>query len=229
MFIRAFIATFIAISFLMIGCSGEPPRKTTPPIVRTTPTATPTPTPTVTKVELSEAESKKLVKVSVSGSGLESVQLSLESMSNDSLEIKITPGTIFKASSGGTQNMVVRAERTIQLKSRGSKESLTIDAACANMNKATPEGNDTFSISQTAASEDLQKLLTLPEFRKQNFRIQQFAIWTITDNPSKYGYVGIGASTYGGYGSAPSESEFQSIKKMFEEAGISTKKYRALR
>ena len=61
-----------------------------------------------TVVELADAISKNLVKFSASGDGLESVNVTLESLSDDLLKISIVPGTIFEPGSRGTQNMVVR-------------------------------------------------------------------------------------------------------------------------
>lgn len=61
--------------------------------------------------------------------------------------------------------------------------------------------------------------------RPPGLRVQQFAIWTITDNPTKDGYVGIGSF---GFGSGPGKTELARIKALFKAAGIPTTKYRAL-
>ena len=55
---------------------------------------------------------------------------------------------------------------------------------------------------------------------------QQLAIWTITDNPTRDGYVGLG---YFGVGSGPSNAEIKEIKALFRAAGIDLDKYRAVR
>jgi hypothetical protein len=88
-----------------------------------------------------------------------------------------------------------------------------------------PDENDTFTISIVPAPEDLIKLLNLPDFHNETFRVQQFAIWTITDNPPRDGYVGLG---YFGFGSGPNDEEMQKIQALFEKAGIPTGKYQAL-
>ena len=62
-------------------------------------------------------------------------------------------------------------------------------------------------------------------FGDETFRFQQFAIWTITDNPSRDEYVGL---VYFGLGSGPSDEEMLTIDALFEAAGISTAKYQAL-
>jgi len=184
------------------------------------------PKPHATKVELSEATSKDLVQVTGSGDGLESINVTLQSKSNDPLEVTVQPGTIFEALSGGTQSMVTREERSVTLESSGSTQSLTIDAACANMHLNMPGEGDRFSIRKTPPSDDLKKLVTVPGFHSEPFRVQQFAIWTITDNPDRSGYVEIGETDFG---SGPGEEEIQKIRVLFGKAGISTEKYRALR
>lgn len=189
--------------------------------------ATPTPlppTPTPLTVELSEAQAQGLTQVSITGRGLERIQVALESLSAEPLQIIILPGTIFQAHTAGTQNMVVRQRQVAYLPSRGTKDSLTLLAACANMELGVPEESDGFSISTAAVPEDLIKLLSLPAFLNEDFRVQQFAIWTITDNPPRGGYVGLG---YFGVGSGPDAEEMQRIRALFQQAGIPTDRYQA--
>jgi hypothetical protein len=74
--------------------------------------------------------------------------------------------------------------------------------------------------------EDLIRLLTEPSFSGQEFRVQQFAIWTITDNPGRYGYVGL--SRFGISGTGPSDEEMELIRQLFTSAGIPLEHYQAL-
>lgn len=176
-------------------------------------------------VELCEAEGKGLIRVVTSGYGLEFVKLLLESLSADPLEVTILPGTILVANSPGTQSMVIREKEIVVLKSRGSKKSLLLKAACASMELAVPDEDDTFVIKKPLI-EDLVKLLALPDFESETFRVQQFAIWTITDNPGRYDYVAIGTL---GNETSPTREEMCRIQALFLKAGISTDKYLALR
>lgn len=187
---------------------------------------TPTFSATPMTIELHEAETRGVVKVEITGDGLEWIRIVLESMFDVPLEVTILPGTIFEAQSAGTQDMVVREAQTALLGTRGSRQSLTIPVACANMELGMPDGEDRFTIGRAPVSEDLIKLLNLPEFRDETFRVQQFAIWTITDNPTRDGYVGLG---YFGAGSGPDDEEMERIRTLFARAGISIDKYRALR
>jgi hypothetical protein len=121
--------------------------------------------------------------------------------------------------------MMVRRPRVVELPSRGSKESLTLSVACANMELNAPEESDHFAVNTAPVPKDLIKLLNLPAFLEEPFRVQQFAIWTITDNPPRGGYVGLG---YFGVGSGPDEEEMQRIRALFQQAGIPTDRYQAL-
>ena len=169
------------------------------------------------KLDLSEAVSEGFVEIKASGRGLEFVEVSLESKSADPLEVTIPVGLIFEAHTAGTQNMVVRKETVVTLRGRGNTESLRID---------TPGESDTFSVSERPPPEDLKKLLKLRQLNAESFRVQQFAIWTITDNPTRNGYVGFGQF---GFGSGPNDDEIQRIRRLLESAGIPPENYRALK
>ncbi len=103
--------------------------------------------------------------------------------------------------------------------------NLDIDAACANMELDAPEESNILALSTEVPPEDLVKLLYLPDFHEETSRVRQFAIWTITDNPERDGYMGIGTF---GLGSGPRDEEIDRIRVLFEKAGILTDKYKAL-
>jgi hypothetical protein len=138
----------------------------------------------------------------------------------------VLAGTIFRPRKKSTQDMVTRKEATVALRSRGEAVTISVAAACADMNRSVPDEKDDFALSTTAAPPVLMKLLRLPEFQKEDFRVQQFAIWTITDNPKPGGYVRIGAF---GVGSGPDKEELQRIRDLFKKAGISAGYYPALK
>ena len=83
--------------------------------------------------------------------------------------------------------------------------------ACANMRLDAPSGGEAYIVKIEPPAEELRKLMGLPEFQDASFRLQQFAIWTITDNPAKSQYVGLGT---GGEGSLPSNIELQTIASL---------------
>jgi hypothetical protein len=71
-------------------------------------------------------------------------------------------------------------------------------------------------------AEELSKLLGLPEFMDSLFRLQQFSIWVITDNPPRGGFMGLGSADQG---SPPSADELVQIRQWFETAGIAVENY----
>ena len=180
---------------------------------------------TAVYVELIDAKNIGLVEVNACGVGsLEAIKLSLTSKSDDVLEIAILPGTIFDSQSVSIQGMVVITDKLWILYPRETV-SISVGAACANMRLSMPDEKDTLTLRMTPASGDLMKLLNLPDFHKETYRVQQFAIWTITDNPGRDDYIGIG---FVGMASGPSNAEIERIRVLFQKAGIPTDKYKTL-
>ena len=177
------------------------------------------------ELELAEAAARGLVQFAVTGNDLANIKLTLESRRDDPIVVVIPVGAIFMAESANLQNMMVRTEQRVRLDSSDREVSLTIPVACVNMERQVPAASDRLRLSMAAAGGDLIKLVRLPDFQSQSFRIQQFAIWTITDNPSRSEFVGIGSF---GVGSGPDAQEIQTIRNLFKQAGIQIDKYRAL-
>lgn len=187
------------------------------------PIVTPTPTSTPTSIDLQTAITQGMVQVTVDGISLQQIRLTLKSNTYQPLEITIKPGTTFLSQSSNVQNMVSLYPTTISLAANANTYK-TLSVACISMNLDTPTSQNTFTIG-SSTSEDLLKLLNLKAFQDATFRVQQFAIWTITDNPTRNGYVGLGTDLTG---SGPSDAEMQSILQLFLTAGINIQNYRAL-
>ena len=152
-----------------------------------TPTSTPTPTP-VPMFDLATAITSGLVQASITGSNLQNVYIILNSNSDNSINITIPAGTVFNSLSASAQNMIALSTQNLILTPHGTV-SRTFSAACINMHLDTPNGQNSFTVRTTPTSEDLIKLLNLSNFNSETTRIRQFAIWTITDNPTRYGYT----------------------------------------
>jgi len=197
------------------------PRPTVPP--ETEPAATPE--PTAREITLSDALAAGLVDMTAAGQNLEELSLTLESLTDEPLDVVVPPGLVFEPAAGTTQPMVVITEAVVSV-APGESSSWTIDVACASMHLDQPDDSDAFTISTGAASARLLRLLAVPDFADASFRVQQFAIWTITDNPARTGYVGLGSF---GVGSGPSNDEMAEIKALFKKAGLDVTDYRALR
>jgi hypothetical protein len=176
----------------------------------------------LTKSNLLEAITNGWVIASISGDGLSKIDISLKPQVDFNLELSIEPGTVFESQSGGIQNMVLRQGTVVVLKP-SIEISLELEVSCANMELKQPSSTDTFVVSQGETSNNLLKLLNLPEFRFESGRVQQFSIWAITDNPTLYGYTGI-TDEYG-LGSGPTYDEVEKMRSLFQTAGIDTSQY----
>ena len=176
--------------------------------------------------KLVAAQNEGLIEVSAYGAdSLQSIKLDITSSSDDPLNVAILAGTIFGAQSASVQSMVVRVGKVVLVEPNETVMNIGLYAACANMRLSMPDEDDVLVVGAESAPEDLVKLLDLPDFHNEAFRVQQFAIWTITDNPTRGGYVGLG---YFGFGSGPDDEEMGKIRVLFEKAGIETDKYQAL-
>lgn len=181
------------------------------------------------EVGLLEAINKGMIKVKVTGAGLESIGIEIESQVEFNLEIEIQPGILFYSNSSSTQNMISTGTTTVTVEPELSV-STSVNVACTEMDKDTPESENNFTVGQASKVSDLYRLVNCPKFSNATFRVQQYSVWTITDNPATYEYVGL-TSGFGfdSFGSEPSEDEFNEIKTLIKECGINPYKYEAFK
>ncbi|MEM5775998.1 MAG: hypothetical protein AAGU05_13435, partial [Anaerolineaceae bacterium] len=173
------------------------------------------------RVTLQEALTEGLVLASITGDGLTRLDLTLKPQVDFNVEIEIEPGTTFISGSAGVQNMVLRRETFVYLKP-SVEVSLELEVSCANMELKQPEGTDAFTVSSDPPNPDLAKLFALDKFQFEETALQQFAVWTITDNPPEGGYVGIDSD---GVTRLPWEDDIARMRTLFEAAGIDPAKY----
>ena len=155
------------------------------------------------------------------------MQLSLSSKASDVLDVTVVPGMIFGATSPGVQSMVATSPTDQVLNPGDSGVSLTVSVACTNMHLSAPTSNDTFGV-RASESRDLLALVNLADFQQADPRVQQFAIWTITDNPARDAFVGLETTSGNGPSGPPTDDEINQIRQLFEKAGIRTSNYNAL-
>lgn len=178
------------------------------------------------EIELREAMDTGLVTAKGTGDGLERLSLQLTSKTDQDLIVQIEAGTVLAPKASSTQNMIVTTNFFIDLPAE-SNETVSLQVACAQMHDDQPTADDGFKVQMLDPKSDLLKLLRLERFGDEGFRVRQFAIWTITDNPSRDGYQGLGTA-FDIYGSGPSDEEMARIRSLFKEAGIPAGHYRAL-
>jgi hypothetical protein len=189
--------------------------------------ATGEPMATPMAVRLRDAIAADLLTAKGTGDGLQHLDLELESMSNQALDVIIPAGLMLDPAGRGTQTMVVVYDTQVELDPLDT-QTVTLDVACAEMNKDQPTDQDTFQLSSQEPSADLALLLASPQLADADVRVRQFAIWTITDNPGKNGYMGL-ATGFQIFGTGPDADELDQIAGLFASAGIDASKYRALR
>lgn len=178
------------------------------------------------RVDFTEALERELVDAEIRGRGLSSIEVTLQLKVDAPIEVVIPAGMLFDSDDSKKQDMVTRHETVVSLEVGAEVEvTVAIPAACAEMELDTPGPADSFS-QVGHRSPLLARLISTAEFSNAPSRVQQFAIWTITDNPSRGGYTGIGPF---GFGSGPSDSELAHIRKMLEQAGIDPMTYAAFK
>ena len=85
-----------------------------------------------------------------------------------------------------------------------------------------PGSGDSFELSSTRANGALARLLAHAPFRTAPFRVQQFAIWVMTDNPARDAFSAIAGTASG----KPSDDELREVRKLLEGVGVDLLAYR---
>lgn len=204
-----------------------PPDETWAPEESSGPEWSPEPTADVREVSLAKAISEGLVTAKGSSNSLQRLGVTITSKADVPLLVNIPAGTYFIPRRAATQTMVAIDGTWVDVPA-GEVVIAGVEVACAQMHDDQPGDtgkSDAFTVRAALAKGDLAKLLKSDAFREAGFRVQQFAIWTITNNPSRSGFVHLGTS---GVGSGPSTADLREIKSMFKDAGIATSAYRAL-
>ena len=198
------------------------PRRWTPP----TPPPTPAPGRTVT---LREAVEKGELRVTPRGNDLNAVVLELELVGTEPLEVTIPAGLYLRSDSETYQNMIVTKAQTITVRA-GSPAQARLAAACVNMHRSIPRKSQGFTLGWThpTMANKMARLLALPEFQQAGSSLQQYAIWTLTDNPSSTGYVRIVRGPAVPLFGNPelSQETKEGIRQLFEKAGFALDNYR---
>jgi hypothetical protein len=186
----------------------------------------PTPEPSRRVVDLVKALDEGLVTMTAYGLSIRQLSLGLTSATSGPITIVMKSGVVFKPARTAAQSVVAIRWQEIDL-DPGERWHDWIDVACAQMKKDDPNSSDEFSISTRPLASDLKRLLEADAFYDASFRVEQFAIWTLTDNPARGRFSAIGS--IGETGSGPSKAELTKIRALLVAAGIDADKYRAFR
>jgi|GEM_PF-4594678 hypothetical protein len=126
--------------------------------------------------------------------GLVSIDLDVRNRStDDSLRIVILPGVVFYSVDDEVQDLVV-VRKVVALVAPGEHKTVTVPIACADMTDAQPTSGTQFEnhIGRMNLS-TLQMLVQSDAYQEATFRIQQFALWLLIDQPeTRYDFSGLG-------------------------------------
>jgi len=231
--VGVFVIIIIAVALVqtLSDTNGTDDKTQTQTLTETTATTETTTTQTtpqyVMETTLMEAATAGLIDLEISGcNSIDMIMLNITSQTDEKLEIIISPGRILESQPEGVCcNAMITQDERITLEPYAAIGPVYIDIASLSMLSDMPADDDTLEIGSFVGG-DLVKLLDLPDFYEQHFRIRQYAVWTITDNPGRNDYVSMNAF---GWGGGITETEINTIKNIFQLAGISTEDYRALR
>jgi hypothetical protein len=184
------------------------------------------PTPAPTRIELKEALANGQLQAEIFGSGLDVIKLNLALKGRNPLQISVPAGTVFQPQNPKLPSMLVRQGGDVVVtENSGQKTALNLAVASLDMNLTPPSASDTYILSKIQPAPELLKLISLPDFSAEPIAIQQYAIWTITNNPKREAYPAFGSfkNTV-----AASSADFQRIRALFEKAKIPISNYQAL-
>ncbi len=191
------------------------------------------------RMDLLEAIRKGRIVATASGEGLQSAAIHFELKFDCVLAVDIAPTTFLGSKSSNVQNMVVLESATVWLWPDMRKQSISVAVACANMPRDAPEGSDELVVQPlpskgTVHWADLRKLITCPEFAAEEGVDQQFAVWTITENPASpgaYTAIQVSSTAPGGYSLPPSSRgpDLEAILALLKKAGIDPMRYAVFR
>lgn len=168
---------------------------------------------------LADAIRHGIVDANVTGSGIRSVSVRITRKTAAGVILAVPAGTYFVCGSSA-QNMVGTEARTVDLRQRDSAY-LSMPAACANMRRAVPTSQASFSVQNRAASVDLQKLA--PYLEGESFAVKQAAVWIVTDNANRSDLNTLVSRPFGqlsGGNPVISDQDVLSAAKLMRKAGI---------
>lgn len=125
--------------------------------------------------------------------GIQALDLQLVNKTDGSLKVVILPGTIFYPAEDKTQALVVTQQVIVYL-APGEDKTAAVNIACYNMRYEQPTDATAFRPELGKTDSTLfAKLVQSEMFQDATFRIQQFAIWLITDHPqTRQEFAGLG-------------------------------------
>lgn len=174
---------------------------------------------------LVEAAQSGQVDIEITGDDLVNASAVFTSKADAPLAITLEAGTQLLSDKANVTNLALRQTIRFGLLP-GEKRELHLPVVSLNMKQNSPSIVDDFTVSAKAVKPELLQLLALPEFRFAPLRVQQYAVWVITDNPTVNGFVETGMF---GRETAPTSDELAEVRRLLEAAGLDPAKYKAFK
>jgi len=111
-----------------------------------------------TAIDLSSLADQKKISVNVVGVSMERISITIENISETSVDTKVGIGKWFKSTSKSIQNMMLITDYAFKAES-GRKYTLHLPVVCLNKSLNTPGGDDVFSLEQFDDSEKITGIL----------------------------------------------------------------------
>ena len=146
-------------------------------------------------VDLPSAIDQELVACRVVSQGeLDHVVLLVKNMQEEPIQVIILPGTVFVPSDEAVQQMGAVDQVTIYL-APGEEKEVVVPTACFQMTLDQPGEDIEFVYVRQLPHDEIRRLCSSPTFQTASFRVKQFAIWTLIENPNAvddYAELGFG-------------------------------------
>jgi HEAT repeat protein len=128
------------------------------------------------------------IEVQANGNDIQRVSVKVRRLVSDPLAVLIPAGALFVSNNPAAQNMVTTAKTRADILT-DDWVKLDVSVACANMTKAIPGANDSFTIASSPSQAELASVMSVLEKTPVHYPIRQAAVWIVTDD-ADYGALG---------------------------------------
>jgi len=165
------------------------------------------------EVDFAEAIERGLIEFQIREIyGIASLDLLIRSIATENhLRIVILPGVLFYSVDDTVQDLIV-VGRVVVLVAPGEHRTVTVPIACADMSRDQPTTETRFKTHVGKLNlSALESLIQAESYQAATFRVKQFALWLLIDNPqNRRDFEGLGLG--GDFSSA-----FQALFNVTEE------------
>lgn len=153
------------------------------------------------------------IELEIRGSDITSVTVKLRRRVKHDVRVRIPAGTMFSAGSSSVQDMLALEAGSVELDT-GRWTSVSLDAACADIDAAIPGQQDTFTV---AAAPDTLRRLARSLRSEGDTAVRQAAVWIVSDDAN---FWSLGTLIYATGARVIGPEEAAAAMKLVDESGI---------